>query len=52
MKPSQTSARQSRRVIGLAAGRRPAHHAIAMKNGAENSMRSASSVTASTGCHA
>ena len=52
MNPSQASRSQSRRAIGGASGRRPAHHAIAMKNGAENSMRSASSVTASTGCHA
>jgi len=51
MKPSQTSARQSRATIGRASGRRLAHHAIATKNGAENSIRSASSVTASTGYH-
>jgi hypothetical protein len=51
MKPSHASERTSARERPAPA-RRPAHHAIATKNGAEYSMRSASSVTASIGCHA
>ena len=40
MKPSPSSSRQSRRAMRFAPGARPAHHAIATKNGAEYSMRS------------
>src|SRR5689334_743220 len=49
MKPSAASASQSRVWNATAPPRRPAHHAMAAKRGAEYSMRSASSVVGSTG---
>ena len=52
MKPSAASRIQSRRSSRVFPGRRDTHQAIATKNGAEYSMRSVSSVSASTACHA
>ena len=52
MKPSATKLFQSARTSGRARGGRLDHQAIARKNGAEKSIRSMSSVSASIGYHA